>query len=327
MPLDTVLSRRACVAAAAALGMARAFGSEAEPLRLLVAYPPGGPTDVLARQMEPVAQRALARRVLVDNVPGVAGGLGVQRLLAATGPSPTVLVGSPSETLLAPLVNKTLRYQPEQLRLIGLVTHLPVALVGGAHLVEPNLAALLQRRTAASPSLSYGSYGIGSHAHLVGEDFSARARLPLLHVPYNGVAPLLRDLVGRQIDLAFLPLTLQVHDLVDQGRLRMYGLASSRASLRSPTETPIERHAGFDGFRHDLWSGVFVARTAPAAWAEQAQQLVRAVSSDPAFAQRKKEEGIEVASPVSAAAAETWFAAEVGRYRTLVERLAIGLNA
>lgn len=327
MSLDAMLSRRAWVATAAALGMARAFGSEAETLRLLVAYPPGGPTDVLARQMEQVVQRALARRVLVDNVPGVAGGLGVQRLLAAAGPSTTLLVGSPSETLLAPLVNRALTYQPEQLRLIGLVTHLPVALVGGAHLVEPNLAALLKRRTSASRSLSYGSYGIGSHAHLVGEDFSARAQLALLHVPYSGVAPLLRELVGGQIDLAFLPLTLQVHDLVDQGRLRMYGLASSRASLRSPTDAHIEQHAGFDGFRHDLWSGVFVARTAPAAWAEQAQQVVRAVSSDPAFVQRKKEEGIEVASPVSAADADKWFAAEVGRYRKLVDRLAIGLTS
>lgn len=318
-----MLTRRTFLAASAAASADRVFASTEEPLRLLVAYPPGGPTDVLARQMEPLVHRALNRPVVVDNVPGAAGGLGVQRLLSSARQSPSVLVGSPSETLIAPLVNRALTYQPEQLRLVGVVSYLPVALVGGAHLAEPDLAALLARRPPAATPCSYASYGVGSHGHLVGEDFSARSGLGLLHVPYGGVAPAVRDLVGGRVDLAFLPLTAQIHDLVDQGRLRLYGLASSRASLRTPSAVRIEQQPGFAGFRHDLWSGVFVARAAPAPVAAQAQKALHAVLGHPAFVQLKKDEGLEVAAPSTSADAEAWFDAEVLRYRSLLQRITL----
>lgn len=315
--------RRLLLGAAALAATGGAWGSPRGALHLVVAYPAGGPADVLARQIEPLMRTALDRPVVIDNVPGASGGLGVGRVLQSTDTaSPPLLVGTPSETVLAPLVNTNLGYRPEQLRLVALVSHVPVALVGGSHLPDAPLTGWAADRAGTANPLVFAHYGVGSHAHLAAEDFTVRAGLPAVHVPYGGVAVSLRDLVGGRADLSFLPFNRGTQALVEQGRLRLYGLASDVPAPRFPGAPAIASWSGFTGFRHDLWTGAFVRHDVPAAAREELRAALRTALVDPAFRALKAEEGVMVASPMDERETERWHAEEVARYRALIASLA-----
>lgn len=308
------------------LALAPAFmpgtAAAAEPQHIVVAYPAGGPVDAVVRQMNPALQGAVNRPVVIDNVPGAAGGLGVQKLLAAAPPLSPWLVGTPSETILAPLLNPALRYQPEQLRLVGFVTHVPVALVGGPHLAARTLPELVATaRARADLPMAAGNYGVGSHGHLVAEDFSTRADVALLHVPYAGVAALVRDLVGERVDLAFLPLNGAVQDLVAQGRLHLYAMASARRNAHVATTPTVDEALGTGGFEHDLWVGLFVSRTSSDSAVTQAHAALGVALADPAFRRLKAAEGIVVADPLPNAEAQARYERQVVKYRAIAARV------
>lgn len=330
-PPSLPLRRRRLLAAACCAGLpAGAARAEeaAAALRLLVAYAAGGPADLVARQLAGFIQQQTARAPRVENLPGAGGGLGVQRLLGGAADGSQLLVGTPSETIVVPLINTALQYRPEQLRLVGLASHVQVALVAGPHITAPDLAALLAaaRAGGSGPGLSYGSYGMGSLAHLAGHDFARRVGLPLLHVPFGGAAPLLRELAGGRVDLAFMPLAASVTELAGQGRLRLLALAAAQRDARRPQLPTVEEAAGIADCRHDFWTGLFLPRRAGESTAQAAQTLLERVLREPAYQQLKRGEGIEPGRPLALAQAERFHAAEIERYQRLVSDVSLRLE-
>jgi tripartite-type tricarboxylate transporter receptor subunit TctC len=323
---DVSLNRRLLLSQIAAGCAAPALGAADDLTQVIVAYPPGGPVDVLARQLEPAFLAALGRPVVIENIPGAAGALGIGRLLRSAQTRPTMLVGTLSETILVPLLNRTLTYRPEQLRLVGPITYVPVALVGGTHLRATALQDLLNSKAAGSPPQTYGSYGMGSHAHLVGAEFSARSKLQLQHIPHGGVAALLREILGGRVDLAFLPLNQQLQDLIDKGMVRLYALASHRRPPRYQAAARIEEAPGFEGFQYDLWVGLFTARESVPARTGDARLALHHALADSALLAQKNAEGIVVAEPMSQTEADRWYSSEIDRYRALAERTASHLQ-
>ena len=296
----------------------RAQEFPAHALRLTVPYPAGGAVDLLARQIAAPLRAALGQDVLVENLPGAAGALGLQKMLLAPPDGHELALGTDSDTVLVPLVNTEIKYKPTQFRLIGLVSTSPMVLVAGTGLTTPDLAKLLDeaRRPGARP-LSIGSYGVGSNSHFCAEDFAQRAGIALTHVPYKGIAPLLQDLYGGHVELAFLPLVGGVFDTLASGKLRPLGLATAQRDTRLPQLPTIAQSAGIPGFVHVSWGALVVSAAAPERAVERLHQALQDVLRNPAFQKELAANGTLVASPASLTQAQQVLQAEIEKTRPL----------
>lgn len=290
-------------------------------LHLTVPYPAGGTVDLLARQLAAALRPALRQEVRVENLPGAAGALGLQKLLQSAADGHELALATDSDAVLVPLVNPQLRYRTEQLRLIGLVARSPMVLVAGAGLQGAELAPWLAeaRRPAARPAV-FGSYGVGSNSHLCAEDFQQRTGLIGVHLPYKGIAPLLQDLLGGHVDLAFLPLAGGIHEAVAAGRLRALGLAAAERDARLPQLPTLAQALGLGGFVHHSWAGLVVPAAVPDAVAQRLAQELQDTLRSAEFQQTLLASGSQPAPPMDLAQAQQLLLAEVERYRPLAAR-------
>lgn len=295
-------SRRQLLATGAALaagsllpGAARAqAGFPSRTLTLMVPWPAGAPSDAIARRLQPFFQQALGQPIVVDNLGGAGGTLGVAKAIAQPADGHTVLLGTPTELVLSPLTIPGVRYKAEDFTLVGHFGRVPYVLCGRPGLPQATLAELLALKGKGGAPLSAGHIGPGSLIQLLGLSFEKACGLALNHVPYRGVPPLLQDLIGGQVDLAFLPLAGSIAANIEQAKLRTFGLSTPRPSPLLPQVQPLAASKGFEGFDIDAWGGLLVRRETPpelqqrlhAVWAEAVRDAgflgwLRSTGSDP----------------------------------------------
>lgn len=255
----------ALMAALAWTGAAMAQATAGGTITLVVPYPPGGVSDVLARGVAPALADAVGRPVVVENITGASGSIGAARMLQGPPDGSRILVGSATETVLAPLTIKSLRYQATDFRLLALIYSAPMALYARPDLDARSvdeLAALATRR-AARP-LSYGSPGTGSLYHLEMEKLRTTLGIEALHVPYRGGAPMLQDLMAGVIDFTLLPQDNVLGAMVDGGKLRMLGVTADHRSARRADVPTLDESLRARGFGHPtVWVGLFVPQAMP----------------------------------------------------------------
>ena len=329
--MKSSMRRRAVLALAAlsAVGVrAQAFPSK--PLTLVVPYPAGGAADVTARQMLPSLRKTLGQAVIVDNVAGASGALGIQKLLNAPADGHHVLMGTPSDVILAPLAMSTVKHQPEQMRLLGLASRAPLVLVSGTRSPSRDLQdlqdLLAEARKPGAKEHSFGSIGPGSLYHLVGEDFATRMKLRMIHVPYKGMAPLLQDVMGGVVDFAFLPSAGNLAELISQGKLRAYAVTNDRRLARLPEVPTIAQATGLKDFEYEIWGGLFVPRAVPAAASERLHAVVTLAQQDPDFRAQIETTGAAPGNPMSLADAERFLDDQTTRYRRLAQAVKLELQ-
>lgn len=289
---------------------------------LIVPYPAGGPGDVAARQMLPLLRDGLGQTLIVDNLAGAGGALAMQKALSAAPDGRTLVLGTPNEVILAPLALSAVKYTPEQLQLLGMVNVSPLVLVGAPQSPHATLGDLLaaQRRPGARP-LSYGTSGIGSLFHLVSEDFRARAGIEMLHVPYKGTAPLLQDLVGGQIDLAFVPAGGSVPDFIGQGRLRAYGITRPQRDDRLPQVPTLAQAAGLERFDYELWGGLFVPRGVPEAQQRRINAAINQALQDAGLQAQMRASGGAAGRVLTLDEAAAFQQQETQKYRRIAQAI------
>ncbi|MBU7574300.1 MAG: tripartite tricarboxylate transporter substrate binding protein [Hydrogenophaga sp.] len=243
--------------AAMPLGVAQA---RAHPLTVLVAQPAGGVTDAFARAVAPALGRGLGRAAVVENVTGASGSIAANRLLAAARDGSTLFIGSPSETVLAPLTLRAVRYKPTDFRLLGLVNDSPLALYARTDLPANNLDELVAlARQGGERPMSYGSTGQGSLFHLVTERLLSSAGIQATHVPYRGGMPMLADLRSGAIDFTVLPVDALLGSLVADGRMKVLGVMSAQRLDRFPNAATFDESRLAPEVGHpSIWVGVLV---------------------------------------------------------------------
>lgn len=217
---------------APAQAQAQAFPTK--PVSLMVPYPAGGLSDAIARVVEKPLSKALGQMVMVENLGGVSGALGAQKVLGAPADGHFLYQGSPNELILAPMALQAVKYRSEDFRMVQIIGAFPMAVLARKDLPASNLdelAALAKKAAAEGKPLTYGSVGIGSFYHVLGEHFSHLAGAAMTHVPYKGMAPLSTDLAGGQVDLSFIVVGAKDVALVEQGRIKF--LARWRRPARS----------------------------------------------------------------------------------------------
>lgn len=298
-------------------GLLVQYDISAQPVRVIVGYPAGGPADLVARRLEPRLAES-AGGVVIENLPGAGGGLAVQKVLDGAAREDRWLIGTISEVVLAPLLNPVLGYRAEQLRLVGVAASAPVALVGAMDLTPTEFRPLLDSARASARELTFGNFGQGSLTHLLAEDFVARAGLRGVHVPYGGMQPLLRDLIGGRVDLAFVPAAAGLRELVAQGRLRLYALATAQRDPALPQVPTVGEAPSLQGFQHATWVGLFVPAQATEAALARARQALHAGLRDAEFQRLQRAEGSTPGSPMNDEEVRARFELEAGHLRRLL---------
>lgn len=319
--MKSPIHRRAVLALAALSAMGvRAQGFMSKPLTLVVPYPAGGPADVTARQMVSSLSKSIGQTVIVDNVAGASGALGIQKVLNAPADGHQLMMGTPSDVILAPLALAAVKHKPEQLRLLGLASRAPLVLVGGSQLAAGKLEDLLaELRKPGARQYTYGSIGPGSLYHLVGEDFAARTKLRMIHVPYKGMAPLLQDLMGGVVDLAFLPSAGNLAELVSTGKLRAYAVTDGQRLKRLANVPAMAQASGIKGFEYEIWGGLFVPHSVPTAIVQRLHAAVKEAQQDPDFRAQIEASGAAPGNPMSLVDADRFFTDQTARYRRLAQ--------
>ncbi len=304
------------VLASGVLVAGAASAQSGKPVSLVVPFPAGGPSDVIARLVVPELSKRLASPILVENVSGVGGALAVQKVLNAPADGQSVLVGSPMELVLAPLGVAAVKYQPEDTRLIALLGQTTVALYVRKDFPAQTVEQLVAhaRKNPHAP-LSYGSAGAGSLLHLVAERFRAQTGIEMLHVPYKGTTPLVPDLIGGQIDMVFLPFGGSMLGLVDSGKVRLLGLAATGRDARYPDVPALGEGGLLKDFVYDSWLGLQVPRKTPQAVVERLGRAAREVMQMPQTQQAIAATGGRPAAPMSLSELDNYYANEIARYR------------
>ncbi|MGY0195712.1 Bug family tripartite tricarboxylate transporter substrate binding protein [Leptothrix sp. BB-4] len=249
------------VAIGLAAGSARAQDWPNKPVTLIVPFPAGGTTDVLARALGEKLQQSLGQPVIVENKPGAGSTLGADYVAKARADGHTLLMGAVHHTI-APAVYRKLAYDfQKDFAPITTVALVPNVLVVNAATPAKNVAELVALAKARPGGSTYGSNGNGTAQHLIGTQFENLTGTDLVHVPYKGSGPLATDLLGGQITMSFDTIT-PVLPHIRSGKLRALAVTTARRSAALP-DVPTLDEAGLKGFNIGTWFGVLAPAATP----------------------------------------------------------------
>ncbi len=254
------------ISAALVAGLVNAQAFPSKPVVLMVPYPVGGVSDVIARTLSATLAKHLGQPVIVENLGGASGGIAAQKVLNSPADGYIIFQGSPNELVLAPLANAAIKYRSEDFRLVQMITINPLVMLARKDLPASNgdeLLAYARKAAAAGKPLTYASVGPGSFYHLLGEHLSKVTGVAMVHVPYKGGAPAVQDLLAGQVDIFMTPYGKGQVQLVREGKLKApVVLSAERQSLFSEVPTFAESQS-LKEFIFDIWAGYFVRRDTP----------------------------------------------------------------
>lgn len=265
-----------CMAGALPAAMAQQPWPDHKPITLVVPFPPGGPTDLVARVLARQLGQQLGQSVVVDNRPGANGNIGNAYVAKAAPDGYTVLYNT-SSIALSPSLYKKMGYDVNKdLLPVALTAVVPLGLVVNPRLPARTVQEFVHHARDRAGQLSYGSAGNGNVTHLAAFQLVQHYRIDASHVPYKGSAPADVDLVAGQID--FMTDTINsVAPFIKEGRLRLLAVSSARRLPQFP-DVPTLAESGMEGFDAGAWQGVMVpAKTPPAIVDRLNQELLRAL--------------------------------------------------
>src|SRR5438105_12749385 len=259
-----------------AFAQAHAFPNK--PVRVIVAFTPGGVTDIVARTLMPKLGELWGQPVVVENRPGAGGTVAAVAVARATPDGSTLLVHSAGYAINAAL-SQTLPYDPQRdfVHVAPLASQSMLLVVSPASSVR-SVAELIAAAKARPGELAYGSAGIGSGGHFSAEKFRIAAGIDVLHVPYKGGADAINDTMAGRLAFTFNTITLALPYIRD-GRLRVLAVTSPERSSLLP-EVPTIAESGVPGFEFTFWNGLWApARTPPAVVEKIAHDLAQIVAT------------------------------------------------
>lgn len=266
-----------------------------ERVTLVAPFPPGGPVDVLSRILADGLQKKTGQTVVVENLPGAAGNLGIDKVKRAKPDGKTWLVVPAGNLTINPTLMPNFPFNIERDFVpVTMLAKAPNVLVASTAAKLGSLRDLIAQAKARPGTLSYASPGIGSGLHLAGELFKLQTETDLLHVPYKGTGPALNDVLGGTVPLMFsnLPATL---GHIKSGKLLALGLTDSVRSAVAP-EIPTLAEQGVSGVVVTSWYGVLAPAGTPAAVAEQMAKDAADILAQPVVRDQLRAQGLSDAT-------------------------------
>jgi len=261
---NALRSVTAALVLATVVSAAHAQGFPSRTVRLIVPFPPGGTTDILAREVGAQLAQKWGVPVTVDNKAGASGTIGSQDVQRSAPDGHTLMITA-THHVINPSMRKTLPYDTKaDFTSLALIAVVPNVLVVSPGFAPATVAELIRVAKDRPGAISFGSTGIGGANHLSGELFKAMAGVDMVHVPYKGAAPALNDLLGGQIPVMFDSVP-GVLPHIRSGKLRALGV-TTKARVASLPEVPTIDEAGVRGFEATAWFGMYGPRAMPASW-------------------------------------------------------------
>ena len=316
------LSAATLAAAALAPSPARAQGAwPAKPVKLGVPYPPGGPTDIVARLVGQRLAERLKQPFVIENRAGAGGNIGAEAAAKAPADGYTLLIGTTAHAInpsLFPNLGYDIR---KDFAPVALLTQIPLVLVVPASSPASTVADVVAMAKAKGGALPYGSSGNGQSTHLAAEMFATMAGAPMTHVPYKGSAPALVDLAGGQVALMFDTM-LSAMPQVKAGRLKAIAVTSAvraPSAPELPTVAQTPGMPGLAGYEATAWNGLFAPAGTPPDVLAALAKAVAEVLAEPQTRQRFAADGAIVGAGTPAAF-DAYVAKEIETWRAVVQR-------
>jgi tripartite-type tricarboxylate transporter receptor subunit TctC len=262
------------------------------PLRLVVPFPPGGAADILAREISPKLSAALHQQIIVDNRPGANGVVGFE--LAARSPADghTLLLGFTTGVAINPLLVSKVSYDPEKdFAPVSMLSRTPMTLIAGPSFPANSVKELIAIAKAAPRKISYGSPGRGNPNHIAGEMFKSLTSVDLVHVPYKGAGPVMTDVIGGHVSVAFVTLAAALPQ-VRAGRLKSLAITSDRRWSTLP-DVPTMSEAGVRGLEILEWFGILAPASTPRALISRLNGEIVSIVREPDVHRNLIERGLE----------------------------------
>ncbi|RZL88549.1 MAG: tripartite tricarboxylate transporter substrate binding protein [Variovorax sp.] len=267
----------------AAAALAATFATQAQtdgdyptkPIKLIVPYPPGGGTDVIARIVQERFAALLGQPVVIDNRGGAAGSIGTEIAAKSAPDGYTVLFTLSSHTINPAIYPKLSFDTAKDFEPVGMVASLPQILVANTTFPANNVAELVALAKAKPGSLSFATVGNGSPGHLAGELFKLRTGTELTHIPYRGGGPAVTDVMGGQVPLLWVSIPAAAQ-FVKAGKLKALAVSTVKRSAAFPN-VPTMQEAGIPDFEVDSWYAAFVPAKTPRPVIEKLNRVINTV--------------------------------------------------
>lgn len=288
------MKRRNWIAATAALLLATSLHAQtsSKPVRIIVSFAPGGPVDFTARTIAEPLGRALGRTVIIENKPGANGAIGAAEVLRSDADGSTLWITSVGAAAINPALYDKLAYNPQRdFAPVSLVTNNVEVFVTGVKEPARDVLSFVTAAKAGKGGQAIASSGRGSIPHLALAQMELATSVDFLHVPYNGMAPALNDLLGGQVSGAFADVAA-VMSQIKAGRLKALGVAAPSRHPGLPEVKTFEEQ-GIRGMDTNNWYALFASAKTPPAVVDALSKAVQKAVADPAASARLLQAGAE----------------------------------
>ena len=313
----------------AAAGLTFAAGVAAQtfpskPVTMLVPYPAGGLSDVVARLIATPTAKNLGQSIVVENLAGATGAIAAQKLLNSPADGHIVFMGSPNELILSPLANAAVKFKSEDFRLVQRNSEAHMAILARKDLpanTADELVDYIRKAAREGKPVTYASVGVGSFYHLLGEQMSQIAGAPMTHVPYKGAAPANIDLVGGQVDLFISPFGKIYDDYNKQGKIKVLAMLNSTRQDAVKEYPAIGESKSLKNFTHTIWGGFFVRKETPEAVVQTLHKALTTAMEDPALRASLEAQSMSIPSLQSVQAMDKIYADGTANFRAIAKAI------
>jgi Uncharacterized protein conserved in bacteria len=308
------LAAMAAALCAATPSLAQSFPEK--PIRFVVGFTPGGPSDILARALGQKLGERWSQQVVVENRPGAGGNVAAEAVAKSAPDGYTWLLGNNSILATNQSLYRSLGYDPvKDFAPVSLVAVQPNILVVNPQLPAHSVAELVILAKKSPGKLNYASSGSGAAAHLAGELFKTMTGVDMVHVPYKGAQPALTDVIAGQVQVMFAT-SASVIPFIQAGKLRALAVTTARRSPSVP-DLPTVSEAGVPGFEAITWHGVVVPAATPATLVERLNRDIAGALAQPDLRARLAALGAEVHAGTPREFAD-YIAAEIPKWSKVV---------
>jgi len=287
-----------------------------KPITLVVAYPPGGSTDLTGRTLAVELSKKLGVPVVIENIGGAAGAIGAQKVVHAAPDGYTLLVGANNEVAINRLVSASVKYEIKDFTPLGLIASQPLVLVASEKSGVKTVGQFLSLVKQNPGKFSYGSSGVGSSLHLAGEMVKDQGGLFMTHIPYRGVAPLTNDLLGGNIDFGVYVLSSAL-PFIRSGKLAALGTTELKRSAVTQDIPALAETPQLKGIDIGTWYVLMGPANLPAPVATRLKKALGESLQSPELRKKLQDASSTIAPPEVDMA--RFLSAEVAKYKKIVD--------
>ena len=305
-------------------GAACAQTYPSKPVTLMVPYPAGGLSDVIARTVNSTLSKNFGQPVVIENLGGASGAIAAQKVLSAPSDGQIIFQGSPNELILAPLAISAIKYKSEDFRLVQMIATAQIGFLARKELPVNNVDEFLdyaRKEAQAGRPITYASVGPGSFYHLLGEHLSKVTNIPMTHVPYKGIAPAMQDVLGGQVDIFLAPMGKASVEMQKLGKLKVLAMLNSERIESFKDYPAIAESKSLKTFTFNIWTGYFVKKDTPEPVVQVIYKAITDSLTDPAVRAGLEANSQVVAKPLSLQAVDKAYVDGTAQFRAIAKAI------